>query len=128
MSLILLFKAMTWEMWMSASFTSVTWISCVLILNHLPRNGRWVEKIILTMVGIGSFGVSMTPFYMFDQPTLFELCMRAGVGLYAVWLAEAAWRELPGFNRRRAARLARGDEGDFTGKFHRRGYATEEGE
>jgi H+/Cl- antiporter ClcA len=79
--------------------------SCVLLLNHMPREGRWIEKTLLAVIALGAVGVASGPFTPqgFD-PSFAETLLYSGMGLFAMWMAEPYWCELPLLSRRRRQR------------------------
>lgn len=95
------YPILCWDEWLSTLATLAVSMSCLLLINAMPRTHRDPEQVFLFTISVGAFGIAVTPFVdALTHPSFPELIFRVGVGIFAVWLSWPHWCELPGLNRR----------------------------
>lgn len=87
----------------AAAACAVVLVSCILLVNHMPRGWRRLpDKLLLVWIAIGALGGAVGPLDgIYIQPTWAEILMYTGIAVFSMWLTWPFWRELPMFDRRR---------------------------
>lgn len=79
----------------------MTVVACFMRVNHLPRAGSTVEKLLLGSLGVAALFIALTPFFNPYWDLLpAEVIYYLGVGAFSTWLTRKYWLELPGLDRR----------------------------
>jgi hypothetical protein len=87
--------------WLVALFGALMAACCFLYINAQPRKTNWVGKGVALFIGLGAFGLGVSPFLgRYEYPSTIYVFYVAGTACVAVWVTrhhwERAWCEVKG--------------------------------